>query len=82
MNMENTSEHDQLIAERINAAERKMMMAVYAAESEDEITAMYAALASSLSQSVRLRCEEIEAPIDKIRASVDRFFLMQGGSIE
>ena len=34
---------------------------------EGEITAIYAALSSSLGQSVRLRCEEIEASIDRVR---------------
>lgn len=80
--MAEESEHDKLIAERLQEAELKMMMAAYTAETEDEITAIYAALSSSLGQSVRLRCEEIEAPIDRVRQNVDRFFLMQGGKIE
>ena len=44
--------------------------------------ARYAALLLSLGQSVRLRCEEIEVPIDRVRQNVDQFFLMQGGKIE
>ena len=76
------NERDKLIAERLQETELKMMMAVYTAKTEGEITAIDAALSSSLGQSVRLRCEEIEVPIGRVRQSVNRFFLMQGGTIE
>ena len=80
--MVDSRKHKQNMMECLTTAELKIMMTVYAAKTEEEITAVYAALSASLGQSVRLRCEEIEASVDRVRQNADQFFLMQGGAVE
>ena len=59
----------------IGDVELKAMMALGTCQTVDEATACWGALASTVSQSARLRIKELGGDVDEAAAKLDEFFL-------
>ena len=64
-----------LIADLLQQAELKIFMLAMQCESEEEITAAWAAVTSTASQSMRNRLHEIGGDVDAAVRSIDRYLL-------
>lgn len=69
------AEHETLMAALVGQVELKVMMLMQNCCTEGEVAAAWAATHSAVSQSARLRLEEIGGSFEKVVGQVDRFFL-------
>ena len=69
------AEHELAIADLMRAVEVKVMMLVCNCRTQDEVTAAWAAISASTSQTVRDRLRELGGDSDAAVRSVDRFLL-------
>ena len=69
------AEHAKQREALIQEVELKAMMVLGACDTVDDAAACWAALASTVSQSARLRIKELGGDVDEVTAKLDNFFL-------
>lgn len=69
------AEHELRVSDLLGQIELKVMMLMQISRSEAEVAAMWSAVSSTTAQSARLRLYDIGGDVDRVRMSIDRFFL-------